>query len=98
VCKTENLKILVRCDNEATVNILNKGYSSKQPIAEMIRRLMLCSMANNFLLKAVHIAGKKNIKADLLSRFQINRFHNIAPEADWLPTQLNETARKLSQL
>jgi len=33
-----------------------------------------------------------------LSLIRINRFHNIAPEADWLSTQLNETARKLSQL
>jgi len=96
--KWKNMKIKVHCDNEATVKILNKGYSSKKPIAEMVRSLMLCSMTYNFLLKAVHIPGKNNIKADLLSRFQINRFHHVTPEADRLPTPLSAIAKTLSQL
>ena len=79
-------RILVHCDNEGTVGIINKGYSNKGSIAHLLRQLMLTSMRWNFYLRAIHIPGKINIKADLLSRFQMSKFHQVTPEADLFPT------------
>ena len=94
----ERKRIVVHCDNEGTVGVINKGYCSKSPIAELLRELMFCSMTNNFQLKAVHIPGKKNIKADLLSRLQIHQFHQLFPEADQQPTVLPQSVLSLKTL
>ena len=48
-------RILVHCDNEAAVRALNKGYSSKEHMARMLRCLVLVAMTNNFTLKVRHI-------------------------------------------
>ena len=92
-----NKRILLHCDNEGTVAIINKGYSSTEPIANLLRNLTCKSMQHNFHLKAVHIPGKYNIKADLLSRFQIQKFLQIAPEATSHPTQLPALVMNLAE-
>ena len=54
---------------------------------------MFNSMSNNFTIKAEHIPGKKNIKADLLSRFQILDFRRLFPETYIFSTRIPEDAR-----
>ena len=54
---------------------------------------MLNSMSYNFTLQAVHIPGKRNIKADLLSRFQISEFKRLFPEVDKVHTYIPEDIR-----
>ena len=48
------------------------------------------SMHHNFFLKARHVPGKQNTLADLLSRLQVHKFHQLAPTADQLPTPIEE--------
>ena len=45
----------------------------------LVRRLVLATMKYNVFLRACHIPGKANVLPDLLSRFQIERFHQLAP-------------------
>ena len=59
------------CDNEGAVQALNKCYSNKPTVADIIRHITFACMKYNFVLKAIHISGKRNIKADMLSRFQV---------------------------
>lgn len=73
--------ILVFCDNEATVNIINKGRSSVPFINRFIRRLTWISVMNNFTIKATHIPGLDNKIADSLSRFNFQEFRRLCPEA-----------------
>ena len=87
-------RLLVHCDNEGAVKALNKGYSNKRTIAKLFRLLMFNSMSNNFTLKAEHIPDKKNIKADLLSLFQILDFRRLFPETDVFPTRIPEDVGK----
>lgn len=83
-----NLRIQVFCDNESTVNMLNKGYTNKEPAATMLRDVMFVSMRSNFSLKARHIPGIDNSLADSLSRLQLDRFRRLAPDAEALMTSI----------
>jgi hypothetical protein len=80
-------RIVFHCDNKATVAIINKGRSKSPTIMKLMRRLTWCAAKGNFVVHAKHIPGKKNIISDCLSRFQLERFHALAPEADRLPTR-----------
>lgn len=86
-------RIKVFCDNEGTVALINKGYSSDKVIAKMLRSLTLQSMTKNFCIKATHIPGKENIKADLISRFQLAQFKRRFPEMENEPIEVTETVK-----
>ncbi len=81
-------KILFHCDNMTTVDILKKGRSKSPALMSLIRRLVICAATNNFDFSAVHIPGLNNSIADALSRFQMDRFRALAPEADASPCQV----------
>ena len=79
-------RILFHCDNMATVAIINKGRSKSPFIMKLMRRLTLCSAFGNFIIHAKFIPGKFNVLSDCLSRSQISRFKQLAPQADQFPT------------
>lgn len=74
-------QIVFFCDNEATVNIINKGRSSVSFINKFVRRLTWLSIEGNFYFRAAHVPGLNNETADALSRFQFQRFRLLCPEA-----------------
>ena len=73
------------CDNESVVSIINSGHSKAPLIMELVRKLVLLSMEHNFLVRARHVPGVSNEIADALSRFQMQRFWALAPDADQIP-------------
>ena len=79
-------KILFYCDNEATVHIIRKGRSKETCIMKLMRRLTMCAAHNNFAIFSEHVPGSKNNKADALSRFQMDKFRELMPEAEKHPT------------
>lgn len=79
-------RILVYCDNLPTVELLNKGYTSKEPAATMLRLITVEAMSHNFLLKASHIPGKFNVFSDLLSRQRIAEFLRLCTNAEQNPS------------
>ena len=84
-----NRRLVFRCDNQATVQAINKGTSKSHPIGHLLRLLTLKSMQCNFLLKAEHILGKSNVCiGDSLSHQQIGRFRQLAPDADLNPAPI----------
>lgn len=78
-------RILFYCDNAATVNIIQKGRSKVLSIMQLMRRLTWCSAKYNFCIYSEFLPGKTNVIADALSRFQMNKFRRLAPQADRLP-------------
>ena len=80
-------QILFHCDNLATVKILSKGRSKEPYIMKLMRKLVMCAAHGNFAIYSEHVAGKLNSIADSLSRFQLQRFHQLAPNADPEPKQ-----------
>jgi len=55
---------------------------------QLIRPVVLLTMQYNIQFKAVHIQGIKNEIADSLSRFQMQRFRKVAPQADVEPAMI----------
>lgn len=78
-------RIKFHCDNQATVAIINKGRSQSIAIMPLMRRLTLCAMENCFTLSADYLPGAQNSIADSLSRFQWDRFRQLAPHANQYP-------------
>ncbi len=81
-------RILVYCENEATVHCINKGCSHSLALMPLLRRLIWISACDQFILTAKHIPGSKNLIADSLSRFMFQKFRALAPEADPSPTSV----------
>ena len=74
-------RIVFLCDNEATVAILRKGRSKSPHIMPLMRKLTLLSAFHQFTILSNHVPGKQNSIADALSRLQIKRFRQMAPDA-----------------
>lgn len=81
-------RILLHCDNQAVVNILQKGRSRKPRINKLMRHLTLSAAQNNYLIIPRYIPTKENVIADALSRFNFQRFRRSAPNADCQPTEV----------
>lgn len=73
-------------DNAALVHIINQQTSKHKLVMILIRDLVLTSLRHNILFRARHIPGVNNTRADLISRFQVDQFKQIAPETDESPT------------
>ncbi len=78
--------ILVHCDNEATVQCINKGRSHSHALMPLLRRLTWISACDQFIIIAKHVPGSENQIADSLSRFLFQKFRTLAPDADQFPT------------
>ena len=78
-------RILLNCDNESTVFIINKGRSKVSSIMKLMRKLTFLAATNNFVIHARHIMGRDNSIADAISRFQMVRFRSLAPQAEQEP-------------
>ena len=75
-------RIIVNCDNESACEIINKGRSRIPFIMKFVRRLVWCEAKFNFTIRASYIPTGRNGIADSLSRFQMERFRRLAPQAD----------------
>ena len=78
-------RIVFFCDNESVVRILNQKTSKSPKIMELLRPIVLCTLQHNFTFTAQHVRGIENGIADAFSRFQMNRFRQLAPLASPQP-------------
>jgi len=62
------MRIAFRCDAMAACAAVNRGLSSSLPMSVLLRTLSMMAVTHRFEFRAVHIAGAKNVDADLLSR------------------------------
>ena len=66
----QNRKICVKCDNLAVVQVLSKGKTKDPFLGACARNIWLIAATYDIDLSYVHIQGKLNCVADLLSRWQ----------------------------
>ena len=83
-----NKQILVYCDNLNIVTVWKTGTCRNPHIMKVIRAVFLSCASHNINLLATHIEGKINIQADLLSRMQVGKFHQVQPLAEKDPCQV----------
>ena len=81
-------RLVIHCDNAAVVSILNTGKGQDSLLLAVARNVWLFAANSDIDLTLVHIPGKNNIIADLLSRWQIigtnrNNLHVHVPNPKW---------------
>ena len=74
----KNKRIILFCDNEAVVQMINNSSSSCKNCMVLIRLLTAESIFQNVRIFAQHVGTKENGKADALSRLYFVRFHRLA--------------------
>ena len=83
-----NKRLILNTDNMALVSVLNKQTSKEPLVMVLVRKLVLSCLKFNILLYAQHVPGTSNGITDSLSRFQMERFRTLAPQADQRPVPI----------
>ena len=65
-------KLLIFCDNEASVTVINSGSTKDSFMQNCLRELCFVEATYAFKIRAKHIAGEENRLADYLSRWHIH--------------------------
>lgn len=68
-------------DNQAVVTVLAKQSSRSSRVSALLRVFVLHCLRFNIVFSARFVPGISNEIADALSRFQMERFRSLAPEA-----------------
>ena len=63
-----NQHVIIRSDNQAAVQIINKGTTANSVIMNELRALFWLSATCNFRITAVYLEGNRNVLADAISR------------------------------
>lgn len=80
--------IMVHCDNQAVVEVVNSGYCKDPIMMQLIRCLFFISARFEISLRAIHIPGHLNTGADAISRNNLPLFHSQVPRARPAPTPI----------
>lgn len=83
-------KISLFCDNMATVQVINSGFSRDLFMQTCLRELVFVLSVNNVQIRACHITGSENRLADFLSRWHLgsefkSRLRELRPDLVFLP-------------
>ena len=78
--KIANSRVLVYCDNQAVVSMVNSTSSSCAYCMKLIRRLTLKCLQWNVRVFARHLKGSLNILPDRLSRLKISEFKKLVKD------------------
>lgn len=65
----KNRSICIFCDNVAVVAVLSNGKTKDSYLGACARSIWLLTAKFNINMTVKHIAGKENVKADMLSRW-----------------------------
>ena len=79
-------RILFVTDNKPITQVWAKGTSPSPELMSLVRPIFLNAAKNNFSVAFRFIPGVDNPIADALSRFQMQRFRRLAPQAEDKPT------------
>lgn len=72
--KLKGRRVIIFCDNQAVVQMINNGSSKCKTCMRFIRRITLESMDKQVRIFARYVPTLENIRADALSRLDFNRF------------------------
>ncbi len=76
-CLLKGKKILIRCDNLTTVQVISTGRCRDPQMLVWLRELCYYTAIYECVLKAVHIEGAQNRLPDLLSRWSLGDQYSI---------------------
>ena len=85
-------RVRIACDNEAVVQVLGSGHTRDLTLAAIARNIQLQVATWDINLQVIHIPGKDNQIADLLSRWNLtenpqSKLLHLLPHHQWVPVQ-----------
>ena len=84
----EDLKgkyLLLHCNNALVAHMMAKASTCSKTMMALVQTFTLISMQHNIHVHIQHIAGVNNEIADTLSRFEMERFHQLCLHAEAEP-------------
>ena len=75
-------RVMLECDNSSVVFCVNNGTSKSSHVMSLIRQLFYLAARYQFDLRLIHVPGKDNVAADLLSRLRVSEFAEGFPGSD----------------
>jgi hypothetical protein len=84
------MRLMIFCDNQAIVQVLQAGSSKNPDIMKLVRLLFYICANYQLECSAVHLKGVVNQTADALSRLEIDRFFKLCPSAEHIMTKPKE--------
>jgi len=87
-----NKLILVHCDNQAVVEVINSGSSKEATLMHLLRAVFFISAHHGFAIRATHIPGERNTAADAISRNNPALFFSQVPAAQPHPSFIPQSA------
>ena len=91
--KLQNIRIVIHCDNQVVIHMVNTGVSSCRQCMYLLRLLTLNNLLWNRRVFVIYVSSKNNNLSDCLSRMKIQEFFDAAPsytnpQPDKLPEEL----------
>ena len=85
------MRIEIKCDNLAVVQVLQEGRARDSLLATIARNIWMLNSVFNIQLSVSHIAGKNNAIADLLSCWwetnnRNQKLASLLQDWQWIPT------------
>ncbi|XP_053563915.1 uncharacterized protein LOC128654176 [Bombina bombina] len=77
-----NKRVCFHSDNQGVVWAINRLTANSPAVIRLLRVFVLECLRCNISFRAVHVPGRFNVIADALSRFQWDRFREVAPGAE----------------
>ena len=91
IYKFKNRRILLHCDNEGVCFMLNKSSGKCKNTMVLMRLITLECMIHNVRIFAEHLSSEENLLSDALSRLDLKRFFDNAPDSvDQFPSTIPE--------
>jgi len=87
-----NKQVLISTDNLDIVHVWSSGSCKDKLLMSLVRNLFLFIAHRNINILLVHIPGKDNVLADLLSRLQVAQFLNLSESPSPEPYKIPEEA------
>ena len=62
-------KVIIKCDNQAVVSVLSSGKCYEKYLTDIARNILFYTALNDINIIPIHVLGRNNRAADLLSRW-----------------------------
>lgn len=92
--KLKNSRVRIWCDNQAVIQIVNKGASSCKHCMILVRVITLTALFNNTRYQVEYLKSEDNVWSDYLSRMKEDKFLAEVP-ANVEPVELNTPSELL---
>ena len=83
-----NRRIYLFCNNQSAVHMINSSSSSCKNCMVLIRIITLQGLINNVKILAKYVHSKDNQRADALSRWKLQLFKHLTPNANPFPEEI----------